>query len=84
VLESKYLNFIKLETKEERKTSIYRIENKSGDYLGILSFFPAWRKYVYSPAKLTKWDSNCLQDVVEKLNELTNEWREGLKKDNNE
>ena len=78
MLESKYLNFIKLEIKEERKTPIYRIENKSGDYLGILSFFPAWRKYVYSPAKLTKWDSNCLQDVVEKMNELTNEWKEGI------
>ena len=81
MLDSKYLNFIEIKN-ETRKTSIYKIENKSGEYLGILTFFPAWRKYVFSPAKISKWDSSCLQDIITKLDELTNEWRESLKEKN--
>ena len=81
MVESKYLNFIKQEY-PFRKTPVYEVQNKSGERLGGIMFYPAWRKFVFNPAADTLFDANCLSDIIIKLNDLTAEWRTSLKKEN--
>ena len=76
--DSKYLVFIKKQL-FGRKTPTYTIKNKSGEYLGLITFNPAWRKFVFNPAPDTIFDAACLSDIIIKLNDATAEWRPGLK-----
>ncbi len=79
-MESKYLNFIKQDV--PTKTALYKVENKSGEYLGIIRFWPAWRKYIFIPKSGDLiFDSSCLSDIITELNNLTAEWRASLKKE---
>lgn len=41
----------------------------SGDLLGWIEFFPAWRKYVWSMAGGVVFDISCTEEVVKFLNE---------------
>ena len=78
-MESKYLNFIKQDV--PTKTSLYKVENKSGEYLGTIRFWPAWRKYIFIPRSSDLiFDSSCLSDITVELNNLTAEWKNSLKK----
>ena len=78
-MESKYLIFEK-QMVVGRKTPIYMIYSKSDETpLGRIIFWPAWRKYVFEPTDNTIFDSNCLIDILNKLNEATTEWKESLK-----
>ncbi len=79
--DSKYLVFIKKQL-FGRKTPTYTVENKSGEYLGLITFNPAWRKFVFNPASDTIFDAACLSDIIIKLNDATAEWRASLKKEN--
>lgn len=38
--------------------------------LGIISWYPQWRRYTFSPAFPTVWDSGCLQAIEIFLNVL--------------
>ena len=77
----KYLNFIELEVKN-RKTKVYRVENKSSEVLGFIYFYPQWRKFVFNPIhEDIIFDANCLMSIVMELDSLTSEWRESLKSD---
>ena len=78
-MESKYLTFVK-NTVPGRKTPIVHVMNKETTYLGTIYFNPGWRKYVFEPEANIIFDSGCLTDIITQLNELTKEWREGLKK----
>ena len=50
--------------KPGRKTRDYRVVNKSsGDDIGRIEFYPAWRRYVLSPEAGTVWSAGCLADV---------------------
>lgn len=41
--------------------------------LGWISWFAAWRKYCFSPAPATIFDSNCLIDIANRCSDLTKE-----------
>lgn len=79
-MESKYLTFEK-QIIEGRKTPIYVVVNKSGDSLGIIYFYPAWRKYVFSSYPEMIYDSSCLTDIINFIAKATAEWRASLKKE---
>lgn len=78
-MESKYLDFIE-ETIPNRKTPIVHVMNKSTTYLGMIYFYPSWRKFIFRPEADIIFDTSCLLDIVNKLNELQENWKEGLKK----
>ena len=76
---SKYLVFDKY-ISPGRKTPIYEIKNKNTlESLGIIYFYPAWRKYVFESNPEIIYDVNCLNDIIEFIQEVQAEWRAGLK-----
>lgn len=77
-MESKYLVFDKSEL-PGRKTSAYYVKSrKSMDILGVIVFYPAWRKYVFEPCGDTIFDCNCLSDIAAFLQNETILWRASL------
>lgn len=72
---SEYLKFQEV-SKPKRKTKFVRVLSKDGEtLLGEISFWPAWRKYVFNPAWSTMFDNKCLLEIISKLDEMNNEIR---------
>lgn len=69
----RYLYFNRTTT-PERKTSTYDIMKNEGDgtasYLGVIKWYFPWRRFVFEAAPDTFWDSGCLKEVTEKIDEL--------------
>jgi len=71
IKETKYLRFTKLERPPNKKTDTIIIESKSGGYiLGRIQWFGRWRQYCFFAYNETIWNSGCLEDVNEVINEL--------------
>ena len=69
-MESKYLLFDK-HIVANRKTPIYEIKNKNTqDSLGFIYFNPAWRKYVFQSNPDTIFDTSCLTDIIDFIQEI--------------
>lgn len=68
ILEEKLIN---------RKTPIFHIYNsKSKDEIGEIKWYGAWRKYCFFPNHDTIWDSKCLNNInnfLEEINTLKKE-----------
>lgn len=69
----KYL--IYRENESKRKTKVVSVYTKDDVHLGDISFWPAWRKYVFNPAWSTMFDNNCLSEIISKLDEMNKEIR---------
>ena len=53
------------------KTKKYQIFNIAWDnYLGEIKWYAPWRKYCFYPGDSTVFDSKCLQDIQDKIDEL--------------
>ena len=61
--------------KENRKTPIYWLLNNDNFNLGEIKWFPAWRKYCFYPNMDTIWDTKCLEEVIEFMNQINNKRR---------
>lgn len=60
---SKYLEFIEIEQKP--KTKVYLCRNKmTGDKLGIIKWYPPFRKYAFFSQDGIVFDRNCLEDII--------------------
>lgn len=59
-----------------RKTKVWQVRSTSGTHLGVVSFWPAWRQYVFAPAENTLFNSGCLLDLVEFTTRETKAWLE--------
>lgn len=45
---------------------VYQIlNNRSGDQLGALSYYPPWRQYVFSSSLSSVFNNSCLRDVLD-------------------
>lgn len=44
-----------------------------GGLLGKIQYRPGWRCYIFEPCFPTIWSSDCLLDIVAKLNDLNDE-----------
>ena len=68
--EYQYIHFELVQLKP--KTAVYGcLNNNSGDVLGVVQWYPAWRQYCYFPAEPTVYSLGCLRDIgcfVEQLN----------------
>jgi len=77
--ESKYLVFEEQKV-PCRKLPKYIIKSRNTGYeLAEIRFCGAWRKYVLKTYDEVIFDAACLSDIIVKLNDLTAEWRAGLK-----
>lgn len=64
-----------------KKTHSYGVKNRQSlTTLGVIRFWPAWRKYVFEPVGDVIFDAKCLAEITEKLDSLTAEWRASLRK----
>ena len=61
---AKWINFVLL--KEGKKTNVWEIVTKNGaETLGLIKWFPSWRKYALFPYKNTVYENDCLKDIAE-------------------
>lgn len=63
-----FLNFI--EKPGTGKTRIFTVHSKTGPFLGHISWYGPWCKYVFTPSDSTLFDASCLSDVVKFMNGL--------------
>ena len=72
MVEYKYINFVLTEKKP--KTSVYECKNNnSGDALGIIKWYPAWRQYCYFPTCPAVYSKGCLDDITHFINKISEE-----------
>ena len=68
---SKYLEFRTIDT--EPKTFVYGIFSKShGNKLATVQWYPQWRQYSFFPKENTVWNNECLQDIINFIQEEMN------------
>ena len=80
-MESEYLVFDKY-IGQGRKLPIYEVKNKATlDSLGVIYFYSDLRKYVFESTPQIVYDADYLIDIAKFLQEVQNEWEEGLKND---
>ena len=80
-MESEYLVFDKY-IEQDRKLPIYEVKNKATlDSLGVIYFYSGQRKYVFESTPQIVYDAEYLTDIAKFLQEVQNEWEEGLKND---
>jgi len=58
----KFINF--KEIRENPKTKVWSCCNNTHDTeLGIVKWYPAWRRYCYFPTIPAAYSSDCLEDI---------------------
>ena len=64
--------------KSSNNGDIYVFNKKSLDYpLGIIYYYKSWKKYVFDIEEGMMFDSTCLKDIYEVLEELDKEKSNG-------
>lgn len=65
---------------KEHKTNLYHVTAKADNFmLGVVLWFPRWRKYCFHPDPNTVFEETCLQDITEFITQETRAHR-ALKK----
>lgn len=77
----KWINFIKQES--TGKTEIHNVFSKEGNLeLGTIKWYSAWRCYTFQPKPETIFETDCLQDITDKIKSLMED-RKKLKESTN-
>jgi hypothetical protein len=81
VAEGAHINFCSLGRTDERKTNIYEVFSKEGNYLlGRIKWYGRWRKYIFEPCDGTLYEEVCMRDISQFIEEETKEHREQAKR----
>lgn len=71
IKQTKYLNFTDIsELYPTRKTKTIGIGNNYGDKLGLIEWIPSFRKYGFVPYGETRYDTGCLNEIIEVISQL--------------
>ena len=71
-----YMDFVLQPQEEGRKTEKWKVISAMGSHeLGVVSFHPAWRKYVFWPERNTIFDPACLRELADFVERQTNHWK---------
>ena len=73
-----YLNITQRANVVGIKTKIFDVQSIAGDTLGVISFRPQWRKFVFTPAPGTLYDAGCLREIADFEEQQTQYWRNSL------
>ena len=75
-------NYIRFELSayppENKKTQVWIINSKKGDYLGEVKWFSRWRKYSFFPAPDCIFEEVCLGDIADFLKWATDAHKNGV------
>ena len=67
----KYINIKQVNDEVFENMPVYRIfNNKSGDQIGIISWYKPWKEYVFSSKEGCVFNNTCLADVINFMNNL--------------
>lgn len=54
------------------KTEVWQVvANQGGHKLGTIKWFGQWRKYSFFPENGTVFETECMKDIIAKIDELT-------------
>lgn len=57
--------------KDTGKTLVLEVCSASnGGPLGEIRWYPAWRRYVFAPNGRTLFDSTCMKEITDKIDDL--------------
>lgn len=60
------------------KTLVWRVETKSPVViLGLIKWYPPWRKYSFQPLANTVFEEDCLRDIADFIVEETEAHKKG-------
>jgi len=68
--ESEYIKIWFKEATPSGKTAVYEVATKSGHWMGVIKWHPAWRRYTFHTVKDRIWDVTCMDFISDFLNEL--------------
>ena len=72
-----FLSFIENGFSASGKTRIWTVDSIDGGvYLGKVSWWGAWRRYVFHPSDNTVYDPNCLKAIADFCQTKTDEHKE--------
>lgn len=75
-----YINFANPTKSESGKTLIVGVFSvQGGSWLGYISWFAKWRRYVFCPGPETVFDANCLAAIEGKLANMTSDHKHQLR-----
>jgi hypothetical protein len=62
-----------------RKTGVWTVETiDGGECLGVVKFYPQWRRYAFFPALQTVYESDCLRNIADFCETQTRKWGQSL------
>lgn len=65
----KFMTIKQVDSELWEKKPVYRIfNNRSGDQLGIISWYKPWREYVFSSKDDCVFNNTCLMDILDFMN----------------
>lgn len=68
------MGFIKFdEIKDTGKTKVFSVKSLDEFKLGVISWYPSWRRYTFQPSVQTIFDSKCLIEISEFIDTLMKE-----------
>ncbi len=75
-----HINFdFNAEQSSNKKTCVWEVNAKRGGYLlGLVKWYPQWRKYAFFPANDCLFEEVCLGEIAEFLLWATRTHKEGL------
>lgn len=78
---SKWIHFEPVPVPPDRKTSVWNVftngseKEVGGLFLGKISWWGAWRKYAFFPKDNTLYETTCLRDIAQFIEEQTQKRR---------
>ena len=72
LIKTKWLLFGLLDL-ADRKTQLWKILSIRGESLGFIKWFSRWRCYAFHPKPTTVFNSECLKDIKEFIDNLMTE-----------
>lgn len=73
-MSAKWISFQEVQTQKKTKTFTITA-NEGGQVLGEVKWYAPWRKYSFFPSQNTLFETQCLKDIVEFIENLHNERR---------
>ncbi len=78
-----YIGFQLMDREPGKKTDKWVVYSTyTGEPLGEIVWYSAWRRYVYQTEKPLVMDAGCLEDIAEFLNAKMDKWRNSYSNNN--
>jgi hypothetical protein len=70
---SEYLNFEEDDHYDGKTKRIIVVSKRHLNILGAIKWYGAWRQYTFYPESDTIWNKQCLNDILDYINNLMQE-----------